>query len=162
MGGGNNRIINALRKEGCSIGNNTHIFSNITAEPYLVSIGDNCTISTEVSFLTHDASIGIFMEREKYSDLVGRIVIGNNCFIGNKAIIMYGVSIPDNTIVAAGSVVTRSVKESGNIIGGNPASVIGKVSDFINKSESYMLSLHGKSSLEKKRIILSSQKLIQK
>lgn len=162
IGGGNLRIINALKKEGCAIGDNTHIFSNITAEPYLVTIGDNCTISTDVSLLTHDASIGIFMGREKYSDLVGKISIGNNCFIGNKAIIMYGVSIADNTIVAAGSVVTKSISEPGYIVGGNPARVVGSVSEFISKSESHMLNLHGKSPLAKRKIIMSSGKLIKR
>lgn len=154
------QIINALRKEGCKIGNNTRIFSNITAEPYLVEIGDNCTISTEVSLITHDACIGIYMGRENYSDICGKITIGNNCFIGNKAIILYGVTIPDNTIVAAGSVVTRSITTSGCILAGNPAKVVGNVSDFLNKSKPFMLSLHGKSPLARQDIILKSMKLI--
>ena len=102
------------------------------------------------------------MGRENYSDLVGRISIGNNCFIGNKAIILYGVNIADNTIIAAGSVVTKSINEPGYIYGGNPAKAIGRISEFINKSESFMLNLHGKSPLEKKKIILSSGKLIEK
>lgn len=143
FGGGNEQVVDAFRKEGVKIGKGTHIFSNIAAsEPYLVKIGANCTISTDVSLITHDASVGLFLGREMASDLCGRITIGDNCFIGNRAIILYGVSIPDNTIVAAGSVVTRSVTEPGCILGGNPAKIIGRVDDFIERNKKKMLSLH--------------------
>lgn len=161
IGGGNARIIKSLRAEGCEIGTNTHIFSNIIGEPYLVKIGDNCTISTDVSLITHDASIGLYMGRENYSDICGRIVIGNNCFIGNKTIILYGVTIPDNTIVAAGSVVTKSISESGCIVGGNPARVIGRTADFIKKSRDRLMSLHGLNETARKTTIINnSSKLI--
>lgn len=156
-------VIRQMRKEGVKIGFETHIFSNIaSSEPYLISIGDNCTISTDVSFLTHDASVGLFWGRDKVSDICGEISIGNNCFIGNRSILLYGVSIPDNTIVAAGSVVTKSIGESGCIVGGNPAKVIGRVDNFINKSKEYGLSLHGLSRMERRKKILISNNLIRR
>lgn len=155
---GNAFIVDAFCKEGMVIGEGTHIFSNIiTSEPYLITIGKNCTISTEVCFLTHDASIGLFLDRKVKSDICGPITIGNNCFIGNRAILLYGVSIPDNTIVAAGSVVTKSIDEPGCIVGGNPAKVIGKVDSFLEKNKDYFLNLHGLSFEERKNRVLSSQ-----
>lgn len=161
IGQGDDLIIKEMRKEGMTIGINNHISSNIAPyEPYLVEIGNFCTISTDVSFITHDASIGVFMGRKNYSDLCGKIRIGNNCFIGKGSIILYGVTIPDNTLVAAGSVVTKSVQEPGLIIGGNPAKIIGKTSNFIDKSKDFMLSLHGKSYNDRKNEILKSNKLI--
>lgn len=102
------------------------------------------------------------MGREVMSDICGKITIGDNCFIGNRAIILYGVTIPDNTIVAAGSVVTKSISESGCIVAGNPAKVIGKVEDFLAKNKDKMLSLHGLSEDQRKSIILDSGKLIEK
>ena len=154
-------LINSLRREGCKIGRDTHISSNISAEePYLVEIGDNCTISTDVSFITHDASVGLYFGRKILSDVCGKITIGNNCFIGNRVILLYGVTISDNTIVAAGSVVTKSIKTSGYIVGGNPAKVIGKVSDFIDKSKKYALCLHGLNSMVRRRVIEESNKII--
>lgn len=160
---GEDLLIKCLRKEGCYIGDNTHIFSNISAgEPYLVKIGNNCTISTDVIFLTHDASIGILFNREKYSDICGKITIGNNCFIGNKSIILYGVTIPDNTIIAAGSVVTKSISESGKIVGGNPAKVIGNIEDFKQKNKPYFLNLHGLSNKTKRQILMNTDKLKQR
>lgn len=163
LGGREDLVIRQMRKEGVKIGLETHIFSNIaSSEPYLVSIGNNCTISTDVSFLTHDASVGLFLGRDKISDICGEITIGNNCFIGNRSILLYGISIPDNTIVAAGSVVTKNIVESGCIVGGNPAKIIGRVDDFINKSKEYGLSLHGLSRKERREKILNSNKLIHK
>lgn len=154
-------LINNLRREGCKIGRNTYIYSNISAEePYLVEIGDNCTISTDVSFITHDASVGLYFGRKVLSDVCGKITIGNNCFIGNRVILLYGINIPDDTIVAAGSVVTKSIKEPGCIVGGNPAKVIGKVSEFIDKSKKHALCLHGLNSMERRRVIEESNKTI--
>lgn len=161
---GNKWIIRYYRKIGMTIGENTHLFSRIlTGEPYLISIGSNCTIATNVSLLTHDASIGAIVGRNKYSDLCGKITIGNNCFIGDKAIIMYGVSIADNVIVAAGSVVSKSINESGVIVAGVPAKIIGRVDEFTAKYENQFLSLHGLKSYERKKYILDHpEKLVLK
>lgn len=161
-GRGNDYIVKQFRKLGMNIGEGTHIFTNITAEPYLIEIGSNTTISTNVSFITHDASVGVFLGRENKSDICGRISIGNNCFIGNNSILLYGISLPDRTLVASGSVVTKSVSESGCILGGNPARVIGRVDDFLDKNKDLFLSLQGKSSKEKKEIILQSNKLARR
>lgn len=156
-------MVDCMRKEGMKIGKDTHIFSNISSsEPYLVTIGDNCTISTDVSFITHDASIGLFLGRSQSSDICGRICIGNNVFIGNKSILLYGINIPDNTIIAAGSVVTKSITENGCILAGNPARKIGTISDFLDKNRDCFLNLHGLNEEMRKSTILSSQKLVQR
>lgn len=51
-----------------------------------------------------------------------KVKIGEDCWIGNNAVLMAGVS--DKSIVAAGSVLTRPIEESGAIWGGNPAAKI--------------------------------------
>lgn len=115
-------MVKYFRKKGVKIGNNCNICSNISSkEKYLIQIGNNVTISEDVLFLTHDASVGKIFGKENGSDLFGRIVIGNNCFIGARSILLYGVTIPDNSIVAAGSVVTKSWDKEGTVYGGNPA-----------------------------------------
>ena len=118
-------IINRyFRKKGVSVGERCLIYSNIvTSEPYLIKIMDDAVISTEVAFVTHDYSIHSVNPR--IGNLFGEIVIGRNCFVGERAILMYGVTLTDNIIVAAGSVVTKSFTEQNIIIGGNPAKKIG-------------------------------------
>jgi len=60
----------------------------------------------------------------------------NNVFIGAKSVIMYGVKIGPNAIVAVGSVVTKDVPE-GCVVGGNPAKVIGKYEDVALKRKNW-------------------------
>jgi acetyltransferase-like isoleucine patch superfamily enzyme len=144
------------RSFGMKIGEGCNICSFLyTNEQYLVSIGNNVTISYDVKFLTHDASIGIYLGKKNASDLCGEIKIGNNVFIGANSIIMYGINILDNTIIAAGSVVTKSFPEN-VIIGGNPARVIGKTSLFINNRKTNALRLHALNYNERKKTILQS------
>lgn len=161
---GHKWLLKYYRKRGMIIGDNTHLFSRIvTGEPYLISIGHDCTIATNVSLLTHDASIGAIVGRDVHSDLCGKISIGNNCFVGDKSVIMYGVSIADNVIVAAGSVVVKSINESGVIVAGVPAKVIGSVEEFCQKYKGNFYCLHGLSFSERKNVILQhAEKLIIK
>lgn len=149
-----------FRRHGMKVGSNCNILSDInSSEPYLISIGDNVTISNDVDFITHDASIGK-VTNGITSDLFGPIEIGNNCFIGAHSIIMYGVSLPDNTIVAAGSVVTHSVSPAtggGTIIGGSPAKVIGDWNEFRKKAKGRELSIKSMEADQRKNAVLDDK-----
>lgn len=158
----NNEIrIQHLRKTGMSIGENCGIFSDHleTNEPYLVSIGNHVTIAPNVWFSTHDASANIFFD--DVSDFYGRITIGNNVFIGMSVTMLPGTSIPDNCIVAAGSVVTKKFAESGKIIAGNPAKVIGDIDTFKKKHQHQKLMAWGKSYNEKREYLLKNEELFE-
>lgn len=141
-----------LRWKGINMGKNNHIYSDITTtESYLISIGNNNTISTNVTFITHDNAI-IKFDSSK-TDVFGEINIGDNCFIGANAIIMPGVHIGNNTIVAAGSVVVKSVSEEGTIVGGNPARKIGNVKDYCDRMQAYAINIDGLTDKEKEEVI---------
>ena len=125
-----------LRKRGAIIGKNNLICCDIaTTESKLIEIKNNVVISSEVEFVTHDHSIMKVIPDK--SNLFGKIIIGNNCFVGTRCTIMYGVELADNIIVAAGSVVTKSFKESNIIIGGNPAKKISDWDTFRKKGLPY-------------------------
>lgn len=146
---------------GANIGKNVRTFSPISsAETYLISVGDNVTISSGVKFITHDNSIIKFCENA--TDLVGKIKIGSNCFIGMNSILLPGIEIGSNSVVAAGSVVTKKFPE-GVIIGGNPAKIIGNVDDFIEKHEGKVFDFKGMS-LQQRRIQIDKhpEKLMSK
>jgi maltose O-acetyltransferase len=64
---------------------------------------------------------------------IGKIDIGENCFIGDSAIILPGVRIGPNTIIASGSVVTRGEYPSSSVIAGNPAKVLMTVDKYLEK-----------------------------
>lgn len=121
-------------KKGASVGKGCLLCSPLASrEPYLIEIGDYTTISKSVTFVTHDNSIKLVISDK--TDLFGKIKIGSHCFIGQCAVLMYGIEIADNVIVAAGSVVTKSVKESNVVVGGNPARVIGAWDGLRAKSQ---------------------------
>ncbi len=140
------------REQGMRIGKDVHIFSDIISkEPYMISIGDDTTISGDVLFVTHDNSISKYLP--EYTETFGEIIIGRNCFIGMRSIIMPGVTIADNTIVAAGACVTKSCLTSGNVLGGVPAKVIGTVEELKKKNEAYGFSIKGLTLEEKKELL---------
>lgn len=96
-----------------------------------------------------------------YTDVFGRIEIGDNCFIGAHAIVMPGVSICANTIVAAGSVVTRSVHDENTIIGGNPAVEISSWDKYMERNIRFAHNVTGMSYNQKKDYLLSDKDKIK-
>ena len=82
-----------------------------------VLIGYNCKIS-DSNF--HDLNSKRRLQQDPDSQ---DVVIGNNVFLGNDVTVLKGVTIGDNSVVAAGSIVTKSFPEN-VIIGGVPAKII--------------------------------------
>ena len=148
--------INIWREKGVKIGENMRSFSPlISAEPYLLEFGDDITISTEVSFITHDNSvIKVF---DDATDTFGKIIIGNKCFIGHKAVILPGIELGENTIVAAGSIVTKSYKEGNIVIGGNPAKIITTVEEYKKKVRENRLNTKGMTYEQKKSYLIDNE-----
>jgi acetyltransferase-like isoleucine patch superfamily enzyme len=116
-----------------AIGENCLIwpYTNITDPEYL-RIGNNVVL-TACTILGHDGSVAMLNKAyDLRLDSVGKVDIRDNVFIGHGAIILPGVTIGPNSIVGAGSVVTKDV-ETGDIVGGVPARRIGRVDDLVAK-----------------------------
>ena len=92
-------------------------FQNFKAHIYL---GKGSYIGPNVGIITANHKIGNLDEHEDGRD----VVIGNNCWIGMNVVILPGVVLGDQTVVAAGSVVTKSFPEGHAIIGGSPARLL--------------------------------------
>lgn len=128
------KYINLLIQRGLKLGANVEIISNFFFDPshcFLISIGDNSTICPNVRLIAHDASSKKFIGYTK----IGRIDIKENCFIGDSAIVLLNVTIGPNSIVGAGSVVTKDVPP-GMVAAGNPAKVIMSVEEYLHKIRS--------------------------
>lgn len=122
-----------LRRAGLTIADDCRIDGMPTfgSEPYLITIGKHVAISGEVAFITHDAGIRLFRDDPRYRHVVkyGRITIQDNCLIGFRVTILPGVVIGPNSIVAAGSVVTRNVPP-GVVASGFPAVPVMSVEHY--------------------------------
>ena len=78
-----------------------------------VHVGAYSYIAFEARILTHDRTRGLYLDTK----------VGENCFIGGRALLMPGVEIGDGSVVGAGSVVTKSVPP-GSVVAGNPAKIL--------------------------------------
>ncbi len=120
-----------LQRKGLRLGNNLEIHAGFFFDPshcYLISIGDDCVFAPNVRLIAHDASAKHVVGYAK----IGRIDIGDNCFLGDSVIVLPGVNIGPNSIVGAGSVVTKDVPPD-SIAAGNPARVLCSAGDYAEK-----------------------------
>lgn len=142
------------RKAGVIIGKNTVVASRFwSTEPYLIKIGSNCQITQGVKIFTHGGG-GAVRNKIPDFDCFGRVCIGDYVYIGNNSLIMPGVFIGDNVLVAAGSVVCKSVP-SGVVVGGNPAKIISTIDDYIRRNIKYNLNSKSMSQQDKKNLLTS-------
>ena len=125
------RVLGVRIGDGCTIYTAPH---NFGSEPWLIEIGNNVTICRGVLFITHDGASRIFRDHLPGSCLFGNrfgtILVHDNCFIGNNAILLPGIEIGPNSVVGAGSVVTKTV-EPRTIVAGNPARMIRALDEYI-------------------------------
>jgi acetyltransferase-like isoleucine patch superfamily enzyme len=103
------------------------------SEPELIHIGSHVTITSDVRFVTHDGGVWVFRDQYPDIDVIAPIRVGDNVFLGIGAILLPGVSIGNNCVIGAGSVVTRDIPE-GVVAVGNPARPIKKVSEYLASS----------------------------
>lgn len=108
-----------------SIGDRTFINTNFTLidgpneTQCQVRIGDDCLIGPNVQLLavSHDIEPNARLNKANYVD---DIILGNNVWLGGGVVVLSGITIGDNTVVGAGSVVTKHL-EGNSFYAGNPA-----------------------------------------
>lgn len=151
------------RHIGVTIGKNCVIETrNWSSEPYLITIGNHCAITHDVSIHTHGGGRAARQICPDF-DMFGKVVIEDWAYIGAYSQIMPGVTIGEGALVAAGSVVTKSVPPH-TVVGGNPARYICTTEEFYERNKKYNVSTKGLSPQEKKKILLtlSEDKFIKK
>lgn len=147
-------IIQQAEKAGVLLGKDNEIQSKFweRAEPYLITIGNNCQITLGVKIFTHGGG-KVVRHISKNFDVFGKVRIGNNVYIGNNSLIMPGVTIGDNVLVAAGSVVTHSVPDN-VVVGGNPARILCSLEEYYQRNLTYNTDTKGLSPKEKKNVLI--------
>lgn len=125
--------VKRLKKWGAVIGNDVELICVQCGrkDATCLEIGNHVTL-TYTMILTHDASPQRFVGHG--INRVGRVVIGDNVFVGRQSIILPNVKIGSNVIIGAGSIVNKNIPDN-VVAAGNPCRVICSIDDFVKKNE---------------------------
>lgn len=151
------------RHIGVKIGKNCFISTREWGnEPYLITIGNHVQLTRCVSVHTHGGGNSIRRKHPDF-DIFGKVEIEDWAYVGAYAQIMPGVTIGEGALVAAGSIVTKSVAPH-TVVAGNPARFICTTEEFYEKNKNLNVSTKGMSFEEKKMVLLklSDDKFIRK
>ncbi|MFX0136353.1 MAG: acyltransferase, partial [Candidatus Hodarchaeota archaeon] len=124
--------IKDLIRRGLTVGKNVTIEHTVmidTNYPYLIKIGNNCSLAQGVKLLAHDATPFKFLNGHTR---LGKIEIKDNVFIGTDVIILPGVTIGPNVLIAAGSVINKDIPPN-SCVAGVPARFYKKFDEFLNE-----------------------------
>jgi len=127
------------RKSGAIIGKNTYlgpnVYLDVSHKPGKIVIGDNCYVTRNSSILVHsDAFLGGPLQKWKGKGgerLIGNIIIGDNVFIGFHCVVLPGVSIGDNAVIGAMTLVNKDVPMNAIVVG-VPGKIVGYITDKVS------------------------------
>lgn len=131
-------FIKYLRTKGISVGHGCVFRSPFTAyidlmRPSLITIGNDVDMNKNFTIMSHDFSHKVFLPLYgEFLSSSGAVTIGNNIYFGTNVTILKGVTIGDNCIIGAGSIVTKSIPAN-SVAVGIPAKVVCSVDDYYEK-----------------------------
>ena len=112
---------------GLNFGEDVHIYGSpvymFGTEPWCITLGNHVHIADGCKFVTHDGGTLIFRHLIPDLEITKPIKVGNYVYFGTRSMIMPGVTIGDNCIIAAEAVVTRHIPDN-SVVGGVPAGLI--------------------------------------
>jgi acetyltransferase-like isoleucine patch superfamily enzyme len=127
------------RESAIEIGDGAQINNNvfIKSEGPGIRIGRGALLGSEVTIYDSDFHDLRPDRRRAGQPRMGSVELGENVFVGDRVLILKGVSIGSDSVIGAGSVVTSSIP-AGVIAAGNPAHVIRPLCDAEEKTDSHL------------------------
>ncbi len=92
-----------------------------------VTIGDNCQLAPNVAIYTAGHPLHPVSRNSMYEYGI-EVIIGDNVWIGGNTVVLPGIHIGSNTVIGAGSVVTKDIPDW-SLAAGNPCRVIRKITE---------------------------------
>lgn len=134
----NDWYVKYLRSKGVQIGEGCVFRHRDTiridvSRPSLITIGNHVRCNMNFQLLTHDYGAKVFTH--KYNDFInssGKVNIGNNIYFGTNVVVLKGVSIGDNCVIGAGSIVSKSIPAN-SVAVGCPAKVVCTIDEYYER-----------------------------
>lgn len=121
---------------GVKLGKNVRFYgmrpSTFSTEPWLIAIGDNCFITANCQFITHDGGTLILRKEVPDLEITAPISIGSDVYIGLNTTILPGTTIGNRCIIGACSLVKGTFPDN-SVIAGVPAKVIKSVDEYLEQ-----------------------------
>lgn len=121
-----------LRELGVKIGKGVIVDFGVWIDPIapeLIELENYVTVAFGASIITHHAGVNTLCNLPPKRR---KTVMKKNSRLGTRAMLLPGAVVGENSIVAAGSVVTKEVPDN-VVVAGNPARVIYTLEEFVNK-----------------------------
>lgn len=123
-------VIKMQKMRGVTIGKNCHLSPYVLIDlmyPHLVKIGDSVTVGSNVQIFAHaNPTANLFLKRGEYPRKIEQVTIKSGAVLFPGCIITAGVTIGENSLVSAGSVVFENVPDYCVVVG-NPARIVKKI-----------------------------------
>ena len=125
-----NYAIRCQRARGVKIGRHCHLSPYVLIDlvyPHLITIGDNVTIGSNTMIFAHaNPTANLFLKENEYQRKVDPVNIKSGAVLFPGCIITAGVTIGENSMISAGSVVFEDVPDYCVVVG-NPARVVKRI-----------------------------------
>jgi acetyltransferase-like isoleucine patch superfamily enzyme len=145
-----------FRGRGVEIGEGVEIFGaslfTFGSEPYLVSIGNQVTISHNVDFITHDGGFRVARADYPNAYFYGRIQVADRCFIGAHCVFLPGARVGAGSVIGCGSIVTGEIPP-GVVAVGAPAKRIKSVDEYVQGKKHLWIDTAGLTFDEKRELL---------
>ena len=148
------RILGVQFGDGCKfIGDPIAMFGS---EPWAISLGDHVELTNGVQIITHDGALWVARRLDKtlkQADIIEKVTIGSNVFVGTNTVILGGVTIGSNVIIGAGSVVNRDIPDNCVAVG-SPCRPVKSIDAYTQavKSGGKIRNTKGMSHKEKQKV----------
>ena len=119
-----------------------HIYGNVSwgTEPWIITLGTNVHITDGVKFITHDGGTLLFRKDIPDLEITKPIIVGDNVYIGNNAMLLPGIKIGSNVVIGAGAIVAKDIPDN-VVVAGVPAKMIKTVDEYLDKLKKESLHL---------------------